>query len=105
MDKEEICAMLGTLASVLNNLKLLRVKTSQEELESLVTRAFLEGNLDYRKGMTTYEVITGCRERYVILGLHSSLYVLLQRVYAVSSDDSTLICTSRKACTHLLHYR
>ncbi len=63
MDKEEICAMLGTLAGVLNNLKLLRVKTSQEELESLVTRAFLEGNLDYRKGMTNYEVNTGCTER------------------------------------------
>ena len=55
--------MLATLASVLNNLKLLKVKTSQEELESLVTRAFLEGNLDYRKGMTNYEVSILCRER------------------------------------------
>lgn len=62
MDKEEICAMLGTLASVFNNLKLLRVKTSQEELESLVTRAFLESNLDFRKGMTNYEV-SDCRDR------------------------------------------
>lgn len=60
MDKEEICTMLATLASVLNNLKLLRVRTSQEELESLVTRAFLEGNLDYRKGMTIYEVTMVC---------------------------------------------
>eukprot|EP00752_Nemacystus_decipiens_P011884 g10537.t2 len=56
MDKEEICTMLATLARVLDSLKLLRVKTSQEELESLVTRAFLEGNLDYRRGMTNYEV-------------------------------------------------
>eukprot|EP00903_Cladosiphon_okamuranus_P019664 g18076.t2 len=56
MGKEEICTMLATLASVLDSLKLLRVRTSQEELESLVTRAFLEGNLDYRKGMTNYEV-------------------------------------------------
>lgn len=61
MDKEEICTMLATLAGVLDSLKLLRVKTSQEELESLVTRAFLEGSLDYRKGMTSYEVTTGSR--------------------------------------------
>ncbi|CAM9096355.1 unnamed protein product, partial [Hapterophycus canaliculatus] len=56
MGKEEICAMLATLARVLNSLKLLRVSTSQEELESLITRAFLEGNLDFRTGMTNYEV-------------------------------------------------
>ena len=55
--------MLATLASVLDNLKLLRVKTSQEEVESLVTRAFLEGNLDYRKGMTNFEVTTAPRSR------------------------------------------
>lgn len=63
MDKEEICTMLATLASVLDSLKLLRVRTSQEELESIVTRAFLEGNLDYRKGMTNYEVTTTSRLR------------------------------------------
>ncbi|CBJ26303.1 Hypothetical leucine rich repeat protein [Ectocarpus siliculosus] len=56
MDYEEICVMLATLASVLNSLKLLRETTSREELESIVTRAFLEGNLDHRKGMTNYEV-------------------------------------------------
>lgn len=61
MDKGEICAMLATLARVLNSLKLLRIKTSHEELESLVTRAFLEGNLDYCKGMTTFEVTYVCR--------------------------------------------
>ncbi|CAM9977150.1 unnamed protein product [Scytosiphon promiscuus] len=56
MDKEEMCAMLATLAHVLNSLKMLKITTSHEELVSLVTRAFLEGNLDYRKGMTNYEV-------------------------------------------------
>lgn len=56
MDKDEICALLATLGRVLNSLKLLKVKTSFEELESIVMRAFLEGHLDHRKGMTTYEV-------------------------------------------------
>lgn len=56
MDKDEICALLATLGRVLNSLKLLEVKTSDEELESIVMRAFLEAHLDYRKGMTTYEV-------------------------------------------------
>lgn len=56
MDKDEICALLATLAGVLNSLKLLKVTTSHEEVESVVMRAFLEGHLDYRKGMTTFEV-------------------------------------------------
>ena len=56
MDKDEICTLLATLGRVLNSLKLLQVKTSAEELESIVMRAFLEAHLDYRKGMTTYEV-------------------------------------------------
>lgn len=56
MDKHEVCALLATLADVLNSLKLLEVKTSHEELDSVVMRAFLESHLDYRKGMTTYEV-------------------------------------------------
>lgn len=76
MDKEEICTMLATLASVLNSLKLLRVRTSQEELESLVTRAFLEGNLDYRKGMTIYEVIMGLLCVFVSRRVVSSYCVL-----------------------------
>lgn len=58
MDKREMCALLDTLAGVLNSLKLLKIKTSHEELESVVMRAFLEGHLDHRKGMTTYEVTT-----------------------------------------------
>lgn len=56
LDKDEICTLLATLGRVLNSLKLLQVKTSAEELESIVMRAFLEAHLDYRKGMTTYEV-------------------------------------------------
>lgn len=56
MDKDEICSLLATLGRVLNSLKMLEVKTSGEELESIVMRAFLEAQLDYRKGMTTYEV-------------------------------------------------
>lgn len=51
-----MCSLLATLADVLTSLKLLKVKTSHEELESVVMRAFLESHLDYRKGMTTYEV-------------------------------------------------
>ena len=56
LDKDEICTLLATLGRVLNSLKLLQVKASAEELESIVMRAFLEAHLDYRKGMTTYEV-------------------------------------------------
>lgn len=70
MDYEQICVMLAALASVLNSLKLLRETTSREELESIVTRAFLEGNLDHRKGMTNYEVMDWFQaeiDEYVLL--------------------------------------
>lgn len=67
MDKDEICALLATLGRVLNSLKLLEVKTSSEELESIVMRAFLESHLDYRKGMTTYEVTEFSHTGYYML--------------------------------------
>lgn len=73
MDKDEICTLLATLAGVLNSLKLLEVKTSGEELESIVMRAFLEAHLDYRKGMTTYEV-TGV---YHTININSSTLLKL----------------------------
>lgn len=56
MDKAQIWALLTSVANVLNSLKLLKVGASSEELESVVMRAFLEGRLDHRMGMTTYEV-------------------------------------------------
>lgn len=51
-----MCSLLGAIADVLHSLRLLNVKTSNEEVESMVMRSFLEGRLDPRKGMTTYEV-------------------------------------------------
>lgn len=57
--KREICILLASLADVLHKLKLLKVTPSHEEVESVVIRAFLEKRLDYREGMTTYEVPEG----------------------------------------------
>lgn len=62
MDKAAICALLGVVAGVLSCLKLLNTNTSSEELESVVMRAFLEGHLDHRKGMTIYEVNAVCSD-------------------------------------------
>ncbi|CAM9104826.1 unnamed protein product [Discosporangium mesarthrocarpum] len=56
LDKEEICALLQTLSNVLNNLKLIEIHPTLEEIESVVLRAFLQAQLDPRKGMTLYEV-------------------------------------------------
>lgn len=76
MDKSDVCALLAAIAGVLNSLKLLQVKPSKEELESVVMRAFLEGRFDHRKGMTTYEVNGGvwedCREVKIRLRLRGA---------------------------------
>lgn len=63
MGKAEICTLLGVVAGVLSCLKLLDTNASSEELESMVMRAFLEGHLDHRKGMTTYEVIAAFEKK------------------------------------------
>lgn len=51
-----MCSLLGATADVLHSLKLLNVKASREQVESMVMRSFLESRLDHRRGMTIYEV-------------------------------------------------
>lgn len=57
MNKQEMSELLATVARVLSSLKLLNIKTTDEELDSVVMRAFLESRLDDSKGMTAFEVI------------------------------------------------
>lgn len=85
MDKDELCTLLATLAGVLNSLKLLEVRTSGEELESIVMRAFLEAHLDYRKGMTTYEV-TG------VYHISSTLFEIVSQLLLI--ERTINICLS-----------